>query len=824
MKRLLDRYEDCLQIVQNGEANAVLVVPKKMNPDIKCAIELLAEYIQKSTGALLPTVAEQNLKESQACYDRMVYIYVGFVGENSEQNIGELLYGMNDDGFLIRYHKNSITIIGPTIWGTRFGVYNFLERYLGIRWLMPGPEGEDVPEMQNLTIPAVNIKEEPVFMMRVFSPLFDPEKETGPIQHEWADRNRLHWRIDFHHNLYSLFPPAEYGKIHPEFYPMRNGVRYIPGQEEKASWQPCFAVPETIEEAAKKIIRYFDENPEATSFSLGVNDSRGYCDGTHQEYYHHEDSVNSVGLTDMSNHYYKWVNEVVKEVRKKHPDKWFGVLAYDSVADPPSFKIDPHIVPFITKDRMAWIDPAVEAVGKEQVSKWKEAAEHIGWYDYIYGLSYSLPRIYSHKMAENYKYAKLNGVSAHYAELYPNWGEGPKPWLSAKLQWNPDLDVDVLLNEWYASAVGPEAAPYLKKYYDHWEVFWTERIKGSTWFESRKNTTYLAFNNADYLKLVTANEIEKCRELLELAVSKTKTERQKARANIILEMFEYYEAAALSYPRELGPINDAKTALSYLEDRVLKSQINLEEKHEKIISKILKNKLFKFPRDPRDFGLKWSWVNPDLFWRLVDYMTAFETEGGSVSAYVRELVNKEDNAEIRQFAGMLLGVKAGIDCINMNSSFEEEILDREEAIEGIWSPWLVKQNSINQSKGVSRAGSTSLRISDVDYGGLFQIMPVKPGLAACRAYCYASGKNKNGATIEIYFNLMDKDKKFLSTITSKVWQLSNMKETWIPIDTLVAIPGEAAGSEVKYIQLIFAVNGLINGSELYLDDAKVYQI
>jgi hypothetical protein len=34
--------------------------------------------------------------------------------------------------------------------------------------------------------------------------------------------------------------PAEFAVSHPEFYPMRNGARYIPPAGVVTGWQPCY--------------------------------------------------------------------------------------------------------------------------------------------------------------------------------------------------------------------------------------------------------------------------------------------------------------------------------------------------------------------------------------------------------------------------------------------------------------------------------------------------------------------------------------------------------------------------------------------------------
>src|SRR5690606_38106674 len=115
----------------------------------------------------------------------------------------------------------------------------------------------------------------------------------------------------------------------------------------------------------------------------------------------------------------------------------------------PSFELNPRVVPFVTKDRMTWIDENIRSENHQQMDDWNEVASQVAWYDYMYGTLYALPRVYPHLMAQNYQYAEQEGVFGHYAEMYQNVGDGPKAWISAKLQWDPQQDVDALLNEWY---------------------------------------------------------------------------------------------------------------------------------------------------------------------------------------------------------------------------------------------------------------------------------------------------------------------------------------------------------------------------------------
>jgi hypothetical protein len=131
-----------------------------------------------------------------------------------------------------------------------------------------------------------------------------------------------------------------------------------------------------------------------------------------------------------------------------------------------------------------------------------------------------------------------------YAEAYPNWGEGPKLYIALKLQWDPYLDINKLLSDWYEKCVGKNLAQYLKAYYDLWENFWIKKAPKSKWFSA--GGQYLWFHEAGYVDLI-GEEITQSRYLLQTVVSKAESADQKKRANLILRAFEYYEASVLTY-------------------------------------------------------------------------------------------------------------------------------------------------------------------------------------------------------------------------------------------------------------------------------------
>ncbi len=152
------------------------------------------------------------------------------------------------------------------------------------------------------------------------------------------------------------------------------------------------------------------------------------------------------------------------------------------------------------------------------------------------------------QMGKNIRYGHEHGLRGYHAESVYNWGEGPKLYLTMKLLWDPSLDVDDVLAEWYERSVGVAAAPELAAYYAHWEDFWTRRVLQSSFVrgESVWGGMWLPFARVGYLDVVTEEDLSRSREWLEAAVAKAVTPQQQARAMTLLRAFEHYEASALT--------------------------------------------------------------------------------------------------------------------------------------------------------------------------------------------------------------------------------------------------------------------------------------
>jgi hypothetical protein len=560
-----------IKIVDKGMANAEIIIPENPTSQLQSSAKMLQNYVEQATGAKLMIRDASTLPPEAS--DSLARIWLG--RHNSSIAGGINLSDIEDDGYTIAFpDSRNVVITAPTDWAIDYAVFNFLETNLGIRWLLPTDKGEHIPSRSTLDIVSDTIVVEPAYVSRELS---------GISQSTWALRNGMHRRFKFHHNLSGLFPPEIYKRTHPNFFPLIDGARYFPPETKAYDWQPCFEQPGLVEEAISNILRYFSENPGEKYYSLGINDSRKYCECTSCN----KVALNFLGHPDLSDPYFKWANAVAEGVLNKYPDKWFGVLAYFAIAEPPKYEnIHPRIVPYIAFDRLKWIDKNTEDQRRNLTQLWAQKATLLGWYDYIYGTPYLLPRVYFHKMAEYYKFGYEAGVRGMYAEAYPNWGEGPKLYLALKLMWNPNTDVDAVLNEWYDAAVGEKAAPFLKAYFDHWEQFWTLRVKNSTWFSVKG--TWLNFKDPSYLDVVTYDDIQQSRQWLELALGNAETGKQKARAALILKAFEYYEASVIAY---LGVVKG-----QYFPGKDLAYHIEMNDKRHELVEEFDQDPVLVHPR------------------------------------------------------------------------------------------------------------------------------------------------------------------------------------------------------------------------------------
>ncbi|MEA3401796.1 MAG: DUF4838 domain-containing protein [Armatimonadota bacterium] len=786
-------------IVQDGQPTAAIVIPEDAPAEITRAADEMLSCIEEASGARLQTGTEPA--------EGLAAIHVG---ETAYVQSLEIEMDTDSvDAYTIRFPApDTVVILGASPSGTEFGVYGFLERFLDVRWLLPGESGRDVPEQATIVIEDEPVRDEPVFMSRLFS--------GGRGAHNrWARKNGMHGTIQFHHNLRELYKPEVFGEEHPEFYPLWDGERFNP-LESDTRWQPCFTAPGIVQAGIDRIVQYFNEHPQATSYSLGVNDTRRHCECESCRALD-PGRENFLGLPHLSDRYFTWANAVVEGVLEVHPDKYFGCLAYNCVVEPPDrVEVHPRIIPYMTYDRMKWIHPEIEAQGKALTEAWAEASPTLGWYDYIYGTPYCLPRYYPHTMSEYLRWGYEHGVRALYAEAYPNFGEGPKLYVWLALGWDPYTDVDALLDEWFERCCGPDSADALRSYYEFWETFWTERILESEWFS--EGGQYLRFNTPTYLSEVTPEEIAQCRAWLEEAVANAHTDKQRARGELLLRAFEYYEASALAYPRaeavQESPATEQE-ALARLEDGL--QSVAMAEKRLELAQQFEDHPVLVHPLPPQRYsatrGTGWG---TDRIWQLYEWAQQSET----VRRKLQDLAANSEHDVVRENASLMLSVVEGeAENLATNPSFEEG----DQWATG-WTQWVkFGVGSKYRTTEMAHSGEASVCCEGMRRGGPHQSHVLEPGKYAATCFCFVPEGQETTGTGTVALTPIDPDGNNIAVGELSATVIPSGGR-WQTLAVAGEIPSQIGGTSVDQVRLIVIVDGFDPDGKVYLDDVNLFRV
>ncbi|MEN6401471.1 MAG: hypothetical protein ABFD94_05955, partial [Armatimonadia bacterium] len=204
-----------LQVVQAGRSDYVIYHQADAPDSVKTAALDLQRYVEAVTGAKLaivntpqpkmialgsnPAAAAQALKAEKMPLESFRVV-----------NRGSDVFILGPDTA-----NGEFTRQGGTSNGTANGVYAFIERFLGVRWLMPGAHGDYVPHAEALSISDNDWSEAPFFLNR----RVPYTQERTPASKQWWARERLGYSmfLNHSHNIRAINPEAI--TAYPEWFP-----------------------------------------------------------------------------------------------------------------------------------------------------------------------------------------------------------------------------------------------------------------------------------------------------------------------------------------------------------------------------------------------------------------------------------------------------------------------------------------------------------------------------------------------------------------------------------------------------------------------------
>ena len=476
------------------------------------AASVLYQYLYKATHAIIPFFSD-----IERCPRRTPEFHIGSNVRGEKTDVSRL----SDDGFIIRTKGEDIVIAGKTPRGTVYGVYYFLEKYIGFKCFTKDTETFD--SVKTLIVEDLDITENPAFEYReiYFRSAFDTDfcvknRLNSNMAHIPKEKGGKLKFYNFHHSFHELVPPEIHYKTHPEYYSLVNGERL------RERTQLCLTNEGVFWEARKTLRSWIQNNPDCKVFSIAQNDWQNYCtcpacQALDERHGSHAASVIS------------FVNRLAEDIREDYPDVLLHTFAYQYTKKAPiGLTVADVIVRLcniecswdIPMEKQALERPDSQAAGFiENISRWGKICKHLYIWDYACNFrNYLLPFPNYRTMPENLRTYQKNHIVGVMQQGNFSYGEASaltdlEIYLGARLLWNPKQDENRIIDEFIREVYGKECYPYIREYVD-------------LLCNAAKGHPLTLYQNSD-APYITDALVEKAEVLFQKALSAVQTEKSR---------------------------------------------------------------------------------------------------------------------------------------------------------------------------------------------------------------------------------------------------------------------------------------------------------
>lgn len=437
-------------LAENQLTRYRIVLPSAPSESERQAADVLQHYLLEISGAALPVIS--------ADQDTSRYEIVLGQNERLDQLAVNIDFdALGEDGFAIKTDSLRLIIAGNNK-ATLFGVYSLLEKYLGCR--MYSPQVKIIPKRSRIALGPIDDREVPSIGFRTthYRVTWDAEYiDWHKLDHD-ENGNRTDWGM-WVHTFNALVPPEIYFEEHPEYFAMVRGKR-IPTQL-------CLTNPDVLQITIQNLRKKIAENPQAKYWSVSQNDNREYCTCEHCKAIDDREGSPSGSIISF-----------VNQVADQFPDKMISTLAYEYGRRAPKTLVPRDNVNImlcsieINRDKPITSDPTSADFARD-VREWGKIAKDIIVWDYVIQFNHLIsPFPNLHVLQPNIQFFADNGVSAMFEqgnrEVGGEFAE-LRAYLISKLLWNPNENVDSLMNDFldgYYGAAGKPIRRYIDELHD----------------------------------------------------------------------------------------------------------------------------------------------------------------------------------------------------------------------------------------------------------------------------------------------------------------------------------------------------------------------
>ncbi len=506
-----------LTLITGGRATGGIVLAAKPTRAAQFAAAELQYHLSKMTGATVPVVADAAPLPTPA-------ILVGESAATRALGLASDSFGPQE--YLIGFRPGALVLMGrdaadPGVvdyqkpdsfpddfaeQGTVYAVYDFLERFGGVRWYLPTELGEVIPARASFTVEGSDIRRRPAMLYRY---VYRSEALPADLIGDTVDREagapsldrrsaRLYARrmrqggsrYNANHSFEGF--PSRFLKEHPEWF--AQGYKGEPPQM-------CFTSPGFVDQVVADAREYFSTGkvyPRSVAagdyYALVPMDNASWCrcDRCQAQILAKPTRGYSFTSNDTASDYvFGFINRVARGVAKTHPDKWLAALAYSRYVYPPTREpLEKNVsIMLCLQTRQVY---SREVIGNNQrvLQAWTResvARPKFVWLYYCYPSLWATsqgfrpyPGFFAHQIAGQFAQFHASGVQGFFIEPSYLAHNQRSPlmdqlelYLTYHLADNPALDGDREIAEFFERYYGPAAA-LMRELYERMEATYAD--------------------------------------------------------------------------------------------------------------------------------------------------------------------------------------------------------------------------------------------------------------------------------------------------------------------------------------------------------------
>ena len=465
-----------MYIVDDGFSDFVIVTEENPDATTKTAVNELQTYIKKISGTELKAVTENEVTpEDNAIIIGETSLEKGIVDINRSE--------IAKDGFMIHSDGKHLFIAGSDNRGTLYGVYTFLEEYLGVRWFTP--ELEVVPENKDIVIDShINRIVEPSFSIR----------RNDSLGTNDAHRARTKMNVSFWNEAkeyggaltYVLWDvtldklvPDDLITEHPEYFATT-------AEGTKTRDHVCLSNPDVlsvaVENARKAILAC---ETDAKYIHIGQKDNTNYCRCENCEALY--EKYGSVAAPTIL-----FTNAFADALDDEFPDFMFTFYAYNETDRPPTdttLRCNDNVAPVLCGLHKACRSHPLTECGAQDGNETfynlfgdneptisQDFANWVKIADTTYIYDYTINFINTAQFFSNFEYMQstmkymhdigITGYIYNCGDTHTAAFNELRNYLLCKLQWDVNCDVEYHMMDFMNAYYGEEAASYIKQIID----------------------------------------------------------------------------------------------------------------------------------------------------------------------------------------------------------------------------------------------------------------------------------------------------------------------------------------------------------------------